>query len=283
MKPLYKGLLVALLHLLIVSSLGGKLLYDRATRPRVWVKTRPYDPNLPIRGRYVRLQLEVEARGFADSDWKDRGRSRWNALPVTLSVEDNKLIATISKTSTGNYLRLNTLNRVQQDADPLQRAGLTSVTTSNHQIDEHLKISGGIYVKEIRPGSPAARAGLQTGDIILRVDGNPVKNENEFHASLRREDASQQIRLGVIQGHRNLTLTLTLPAEKAEPSDPENRMAMLSSSVLFFIPEHVKDPSRRATGEELWVEVTLPKKGPPRPIRLGVKKEGGEITPLELD
>ena len=58
-------------------------------------------------------------------------------------------------------------------------------------------------------------------------------------------------------------------------------ITVLDDSVAFFIPEHVSDPSIRAPGEELWVEVTIPKKGPPRPIRLGVKK-GGAITPLAL-
>lgn len=33
---------------------------------------------------------------------------------------------------------------------------------------------------------------------------------------------------------------------------------------------------------QLWAEVTLPRKGPPRPIRLGVKK-GGLLTPLDSD
>ncbi|MCZ6514734.1 MAG: hypothetical protein O6850_02600 [Acidobacteria bacterium] len=33
---------------------------------------------------------------------------------------------------------------------------------------------------------------------------------------------------------------------------------------------------------QLWAEVTLPRQGPPRPIRLGVKKEG-LLTPLDLD
>lgn len=51
--------------------------------------------------------------------------------------------------------------------------------------------------------------------------------------------------------------------------------------VAYFIPEHVADPSRRAAGEELWVEATLPPKGPPRPIQLGVKKNG-VLTPLDL-
>jgi len=51
---------------------------------------------------------------------------------------------------------------------------------------------------------------------------------------------------------------------------------------LYFLPEHAENPTFRSRGEELWVEVTIPKKGPPRPIRLGVKKDG-PITPLQLN
>jgi len=45
----------------------------------------------------------------------------------------------------------------------------------------------------------------------------------------------------------------------------------------------------RPQGEELWVEVTLPKKGPPRQFRLGVKKRekaraaGSALTRRALD
>jgi hypothetical protein len=113
MTPLVKGLVVAALHVAIVSSLGVKLLVDRATRPRTWVHVMPVDPELPLRGRYVRL----------------------------------------------------------------------------------------------------------------RIEGRPEQ-------------------------------------------------------IAFFIPEHVPDPSVRPPGEELWAEVTIPRKGPPRPIRLGVKKNG-VLTPLQ--
>jgi hypothetical protein len=60
MKLLHKGLILAGLQCLMVLSLTGKLLFDRATYPRVWVKTAPYDPSLPIRGRYLSLQLVPE-------------------------------------------------------------------------------------------------------------------------------------------------------------------------------------------------------------------------------
>ena len=73
------------------------------------------------------------------------------------------------------------------------------------------------------------------------------------------------------------------------PVDPDSplrgryvrlRVANTNEPLAFFIPEHVPDPSFRAPGEELWAEVTLPRKGPPRPIRLAVKKDG-VLTPLK--
>ena len=56
----------------------------------------------------------------------------------------------------------------------------------------------------------------------------------------------------------------------------------LEEPVAFFIPEHAPNPARLNKGEELWVEVTVPKKGPPRPLRLGIKKDG-VLTPLHLE
>jgi hypothetical protein len=55
-----KGLILAAFQCLLVLSLTGKLLYDRSTCPRVWVKTARWDPNLPIRGRYLALRLVPE-------------------------------------------------------------------------------------------------------------------------------------------------------------------------------------------------------------------------------
>lgn len=60
-----KGLLVAACQLAIVLGMGGKLLIDRARFPREWVRARPYDPEMPVRGRYVRLWLELPGREAA--------------------------------------------------------------------------------------------------------------------------------------------------------------------------------------------------------------------------
>jgi len=60
------------------------------------------------------------------------------------------------------------------------------------------------------------------------------------------------------------------------------KLAVLVETVAFFIPENIPDPSLRQAGDELWVEVTIPKQGPPRPIRLGVKKGDAPIVPLPI-
>ena len=65
-----KGLILAAFQCLLALSLSGKLLYDRATCPRVWVKTARWDPSLPIRGRYLALRLapEREAHWYTETN-----------------------------------------------------------------------------------------------------------------------------------------------------------------------------------------------------------------------
>jgi hypothetical protein len=158
MKPLHRGLAVAALHCLIVLSLAGKYAIDRQRLPRVWVQTAPVYPNLPLRGRYVRLRLAVDFQSDT-ADYYQLAR---------LSVVDRRLLA--------------------------------------------------------------------------------------------KPDPNGSVRVTHVAQQPFWTL--------AEPA-------------AFFIPERVPDPSRRVPGEDLWVEVSVPGAGPPRPIRLGVKKDG-VLTPLEL-
>jgi uncharacterized membrane-anchored protein len=161
-RTIYKGFVVAALHVAIVASLGAKLMIDRATYPRVWARVAPVDPNAPIRGRYVRLRLEATAaEGFA---WQDAAQP---PTRVELFVQDGRLRA--------------------------------------------------------RPA--AGRDGLFA--FVVSRDGE--------------------------------------------------RIVALTTPLAYFIPEHADDPSVHARREGLWAEVTLPRRGMPRPIRLGV---GPDRSPL---
>src|ERR1700690_2074950 len=56
-----RTLALIVIQCLLVSSIAGKYVYERMTRPRVWVKVGQYDPNLPMRGRYLQLSPYVDA------------------------------------------------------------------------------------------------------------------------------------------------------------------------------------------------------------------------------
>ena len=62
---------------------------------------------------------------------------------------------------------------------------------------------------------------------------------------------------------------------------PRNRIITLHQPVAFFLSDTAADPSRLKPGEELWVEVSVPPNALPRPVRLGIKKDG-VLTPLSL-
>ena len=91
MKPLYRGIAVALLQCLIVLSVAGKYALDRQRLPRVWVKAAPVDPSLPVRGRYVSLRLEVAAPPATGVQW----------MSAQLSVQDGRLVAMPAPFGTG--------------------------------------------------------------------------------------------------------------------------------------------------------------------------------------
>lgn len=170
MNALIKGLVVAGVQIMLVATVGAKYLYDRANYPRVWVEAAPYDPDLPIRGRYVSVTVLVDAENSATPETPPESGAP-ELFVGRLEVKDGRLVA--------------------------------------------------------------------------------VEDNNGRHWFSQR------------------------PCGAA-------RCWELGEPLAYFIPEHVADPSRRPAGETLWVEVTVPPKGAPRPIRLGVKKADGAVTPLDL-
>jgi hypothetical protein len=173
MSQLQKGLLFAVIQVALVSSIGAKLLWDRKTSPRGWAATRGYDPNLPIRGRYINISLLVKAD-------------------------------TIFLPSPGPA--------------PFLASGFENVD---------LAVEKGRVV--------AIRASRSTGFSV----------------------SAPQLRDGEI-------------------------LATLSPPVVYFLPEHAADPLRSQPAGTLFLEVTIPPKGPPRPIRFGTRV-GSAIVPLATE
>ncbi len=121
--------------------------------------------------------------------------------------------------------------------------------------------------------------------VQLRVDADPVYENselpkaNQFNFWGEQKDVYLRAENGRLVASPAPTPTgLRVTRWKTRTGEV---VTVLSEPVDFFLPEHAVDPSWRKAGEELWIEVTVPKKGPPRPIRLAVKK-GDTFTPLEI-
>jgi uncharacterized membrane-anchored protein len=65
------------------------------------------------------------------------------------------------------------------------------------------------------------------------------------------------------------------------PGAPCDQMRV-NQPVDLYIAEHARNPVPVKAGQELWVEVTLPPKGSPRPTQLAIK-QNGVWTPLAFN
>src|SRR5207248_1851959 len=70
----------------------------------------------------------------------------------------------------------------------------------------------------IAPGGPAAKAGLQAGDIITAVNSTHVSSVNEFVAAIANYAPGQTVTLTVNRGGQTKTIKLTLGSQPANAS-----------------------------------------------------------------
>jgi S1-C subfamily serine protease len=76
----------------------------------------------------------------------------------------------------------------------------------------NLPAEKGVLVISIEPGSPAHRAGLRQGDIVVTYDHQPVSTVDDLHKLLIGEAIGVRAQLGVIRGQDKLDLEI-YPAE----------------------------------------------------------------------
>lgn len=84
----------------------------------------------------------------------------------------------------------------------------------NSEIASYLGIeTQGIFVAGVTQGSPAARVGLRTYDVIITVDNKPVNDYDELQEVLKQHKVGDTVALEVIRDKRVMTVSLVL-AEK---------------------------------------------------------------------
>ena len=79
---------------------------------------------------------------------------------------------------------------------------------------EHLAAAGGVLVTGVERDSPAERAGLRQGDIVIGLAGEVVSGIDDLQRVLTEERIGELVESVVLRDGRRLTLTLQ-PAESA--------------------------------------------------------------------
>jgi serine protease Do len=88
--------------------------------------------------------------------------------------------------------------------------------------------NGGVIVSEVVPGGPAAKAGVQPQDIIVSVDGKPIKNGDELIGIVSNKHPGSTVSLGILRAGKQITLDCSIAdrsklyANLANGSDESN-------------------------------------------------------------
>jgi putative serine protease PepD len=67
----------------------------------------------------------------------------------------------------------------------------------------------GAVVQEVTEGSPAAKAGIQQGDVVVAMDEQPVNGPEALTALVRAQEAGSTAQLTVVRGERSMTVDVT--------------------------------------------------------------------------
>jgi S1-C subfamily serine protease len=70
--------------------------------------------------------------------------------------------------------------------------------------------AAGILVMEVGDGTPAAKAGLQPGDVIVRLDDKPIDTVEDLFGELRQHRPGDRVTLTLIRDGREQQRTATL-------------------------------------------------------------------------
>ena len=93
---------------------------------------------------------------------------------------------------------------------------LTPALISQTNLGLAIDIVEGVIVLDVGPGFPAEQAGIQIGDVIVEMAGQPVVNTGQLSIFLMSHLPGEDVEVGFYRGKDKMTLTVTLAERPAE-------------------------------------------------------------------
>jgi hypothetical protein len=103
-----------------------------------------------------------------------------------------------------------TFTKAKSDASPGRIAGGGGYGAWLGTVPNYMQTEGGVLLDDVRDGSPAQKAGIRGGDVIVRFDGMRVDNIYDYTFGLRTRRPGQEVRITVKREGKEVDLVATL-------------------------------------------------------------------------
>ena len=138
----------------------------------------------------------------------------------------------------------------------------------------HIKDGRGVLIKEVIEDSPAEKAGLKAGDVIIKADGERIEDTPALHQIIGGHEEGEDMGLVVVRGGKEKKLTATL-------EEPPFHGADKLAKKLKKLPGKLERMMMKAPcHERMKVKVPLHEL---KDIRVEVIKELDELDIQELE
>jgi len=95
-------------------------------------------------------------------------------------------------------------------------------------------LEAGVFVGTVEKDSPAAKAGLQVGDIVTSADGEKVERKKDLVRTIRRKKEGDTVKIELVRDRAAKTLTVTV----AEREDSRVRVGDFGPGMRRFHMRH---------------------------------------------
>ena len=132
----------------------------------------------------------------------------------------NSAIASLGTTSQLGSIGLGfaiPINQARKTADQLIKNGVATYPVIGVSLNMNYTENGAQVStsgRGILPGSPAEKAGLRGGDVIIEIDGKEIYSPEELIVSVRAKNVGDRVTIGFLRNGVKKTVTLTLIAGK---------------------------------------------------------------------
>jgi S1-C subfamily serine protease len=89
------------------------------------------------------------------------------------------------------------------------KRGFLGVVVEQIGLPQEYGVERGLLVRAVDPGSPAKAAGIEIGDIVVGLSGNPVSDEHGLRRLLSRDAVGTKMQVKVFRGGKPIELAVT--------------------------------------------------------------------------